>query len=58
MSRTSMPSSSTAPAEGSISRVSSLAKVDLPEPVSPTIATRRPASIARSTSRSTGGPPG
>ncbi len=53
-----MPSSSTVPWVGSMSRVSSLATVDLPEPVSPTIATRRPASISRVTSRSTGGPPG
>ena len=55
---TSTPSSSTRPSEGSISRVSSLAKVDLPEPVSPTIATRVPAAMSRVTSRSTGGPPG
>ena len=58
MSRTSTPSSSTAPSDGSISRVSSLANVDLPEPVSPTIAIRLPAAMSIVTSRSTGGPPG
>ena len=39
-SRRSTPSSRTAPSVGSISRVSSLASVVLPEPVSPTTATR------------------
>jgi hypothetical protein len=58
MSRTSTPSSSTAPSEGSISRVSSLANVDFPEPVSPTIATRVPAAMSIVTSRSTSGPAG
>ena len=53
-----MPSSSTRPSEGSISRVSSLANVDLPEPVSPTTASRVPAAIVVVMSRSTGGPPG
>ena len=47
ISRTSTPSRRTAPSAGSISRVSSLAKVDLPEPVSPTMATRVPAAISR-----------
>ena len=46
------------PAVGSISRVSSLANVDLPEPVSPTIARRVPAAISRSTSRRTERPAG
>ncbi len=46
------------PCEGSISRVSSLAKVDLPDPVSPTIAIRVPEAMSIVTSRSTGGPPG
>ena len=53
-----MPSSSTSPSEGSIRRVSSLANVDLPDPVSPTMATRSPASMVIDTSRSTGGPVG
>ena len=39
------PDSSTSPAVGSISRVSSLANVVLPEPVSPTTATRAAAAI-------------
>ena len=46
------------PAAGSISRVRSLAKVDLPEPVSPTMASRVPAAISRSMSRRTSGPSG
>ena len=44
------------PLVGSASRDSSLARVVLPEPVSPTIATLTPAGSVRSTSRSTGWP--
>jgi hypothetical protein len=46
--------SSTRPAVGSISRVTSFANVVLPEPVSPTIATRRRGTSVRSTSWSAG----
>ena len=59
MSLSGTPSMSTRPETGSISRVSSLAKVVLPEPVSPTTATREPGAIVgATTSCSTVGPPG
>ena len=41
-----------------MSRVSSLASVDLPDPVSPTMATRERGAMRRSTSCSTVSPPG
>ncbi len=48
----------TSPLDGSMRRVSSLASVDLPEPVSPTIATRDRGAIRSDTSWSTVSPPG
>lgn len=56
--RRSAPSTVTRPETGSISRVSSLAKVVLPEPVSPTTAIRERGGMSTDTSRSTGAPPG
>ena len=44
------------PEVGSASRTRSLASVDLPEPVAPTMATRDPGSATADTSRSTGTP--
>ena len=46
--------SSTRPSTGSMSRVTSLANVVFPEPVSPTIATRRRGAMVRSTPSSAG----
>ena len=56
-SRRSTPATRTAPEVGSASRVSSLASVDLPEPVAPTMATFLVASIVKLTSRSAGSLP-
>lgn len=56
--RRSVPSTRIRPEVGSMSRVSSLAKVVLPEPVSPTTAIRVRGGISTDTSWSTGGPPG
>ena len=50
--------SSTRPSTGSISRVTSLANVVLPEPVSPTIATRCRGAMVRSTPSSASRAPG
>src|SRR5882757_7588658 len=53
-SRTSVPSTSTAPALTSYRRGMSCTSVVLPEPVAPTSATVLPAGTSRSTSRSAG----
>ncbi len=50
------PPTVTEPSVGSARRDSSLAKVVLPEPVSPTMATLAPAGMSTSTSLSTGPP--
>ena len=53
-SRTSTPSISTLPLEGSKKRGTRLRSVDFPAPVAPTIATLVPGAMLRLTSRSTG----
>ena len=55
-SRTSTPSMVTRPELTSLSRLTSEASVDLPEPVSPTSASVLPAGTVRSTSDSAGRP--
>ena len=55
-SRASRPSRSTAPESGSWNRGTSPARVDLPLPVGPTMATRAPAGASNDTLRSTGIP--
>ena len=58
ISRTSRPSTRTAPAVGSIRRGTSSTNVDLPEPVRPTMPSDVPAGTSNETPSRTAGPSG